>query len=375
MCKVTIAGDLAPLSVNQNLFEKGDANLILNDLVIDSDLFVANLECPITNSENPIKKSGPNIKASLGAVNGVKSVGIELVNLSNNHILDFGEKGFQDTITELTNSQIEYFGAGKNIKKANAVHVNEISGLRIGFYGVSEFEWSIATDDSSGANPIDRINFLEAKKKLELDHLIVFIHGGKEHYNLPTPKLQKLARFYADYGASAVICQHTHIVGCYEIYNKIPIFYGQGNFIFNNPNNTSQDWNSGYLINLDLGKKEVAFSLTFFSQKPEGGVEKMKFEEALIKSFNERSRRILNPEYVKQEWDAVCEREGWKYERQLTGLNKRLYNVIRKFKFPNMLFQKTKTASQLAMLRCETHREVLETYLKNKHDYESRTSL
>ena len=239
MCKVTIAGDLAPLSVNQNLFEKGDANLILNDLVIDSDLFVANLECPITNSENPIKKSGPNIKASLGAVNGVKSVGIELVNLSNNHILDFGEKGFQDTITELTNSQIEYFGAGKNIKKANAVHVNEISGLRIGFYGVSEFEWSIATDDSSGANPIDRINFLEAKKKLELDHLIVFIHGGKEHYNLPTPKLQKLARFYADYGASAVICQHTHIVGCYEIYNKIPIFYGQGNFIFNNPNNTT----------------------------------------------------------------------------------------------------------------------------------------
>ncbi|MEL4457165.1 CapA family protein [Lutimonas vermicola] len=368
MSDIIIAGDLAPLSKNQPLFEIGEVSSILNNLEIHSDFFVANLECPLTSSNKKQLKSGPNIKASLKTINGIKNIGISLVNLANNHILDFGEEGYNDTLTALEKNEIDYFGSGSSLNEANTIFVKKIAGLKIGFYGVSEFEWSIVSNSKSGANPIDKIGFLEAKEKTEFDHLIVFIHGGKEHYNLPTPNLQKLARFYADYGASVVICQHTHIIGCQETYKNIPIFYGQGNFIFNYGNNKTKDWNSGFLINLNLAKNKIDWKLIFFNQLPEGGVIKMceDEEKEYMELFNVRSKLILSEAKVKEKWIIECAREGWKYERQLGGINKRIFNLLNKLKLDRFIFQPNKTKSQLSMLRCETHREVIETWLSSK---------
>lgn len=368
MCKILIAGDLAPLSINQALFEQGDKNSIINDLKFDSDCFVVNLECPLTNSEKEIVKSGPNIKSSVKTINGIKNLGVDIVNLANNHIYDFGQEGYNDTLEQLEKNQINHFGSGNTLNEANSIYVREIEGLKIGFYGVSEFEWSIVSNNKSGANPIDKISFLEAKSSVDVDHIIVFIHGGKEHYNYPTPKLQELARFYADYGASAVICQHTHIIGSCETFNDVPIFYGQGNFIFSNLSNTGKDWNTGFLIDLKLTSNTIDWNLTFFNQLPEGGVEKMSAEEEKEHRllFNQRSSLILDSDKVQEKWNKECAREGWKYERQLGGLNKRLFNIMNKFKLGRFFYQTAKTQSQLSMIRCETHREVLETYLNNK---------
>lgn len=368
MCKITVAGDMAPLSKNQNIFEIGERSSIMNDVEYYADCFVANLECPLTNSKIPITKSGPNIKASLKTIKGIKNIGVDVVNLANNHILDFGKKGYNDTIKELEKNHINYFGSGNTLIEANNIFIREIAGLKIGFYGVTEFEWSIATESEPGANPIDKIRFLEAKKDIDIDHFIVFIHGGKEHFNLPTPNLQKLARFYADYGASIVICQHTHIIGCHETYNNVPIFYGQGNFIFNNPDRIDPNWNSGFLINLNFSKKSLKWNLTFFNQSKDGGVKRMDIqdEEEHINLFKERSTLILNKEKFHDKWVAECIKDGWKFERELSGINKRIYHVLRKMNFPKIFFQKSKTTIQIGILRCETHREVLKTFLVNK---------
>ena len=368
MCKITIAGDLAPLSINQKVFENGNTLSIKKNLGLQTDLFVVNLECPLTNSEKEIVKSGPNIKSSIETINGIVNLGVDIVNLANNHIYDFGQKGYTDTLEQLEKNQINHFGSGNTLQEANSVYIREIEGLKIGFYGVSEFEWSIVSSNKAGANPIDKIGFLEAKSSVDADHIIVFIHGGKEHYNYPTPNLQKLARFYADYGASAVICQHTHIIGCCETFNEVPIFYGQGNFIFSNPSNTGKDWNTGFLIDLKLTHNTIDWNLTFFNQLPEGGVKKMNEEEEKehLRLFNKRSILIQNSDKVQEKWIEECAREGWKHERQLGGLNKRLFNIISKLKLGRFFYQPAKTRSQLSMIRCETHREVLETYLNNK---------
>jgi len=368
MCNITIAGDLAPLSKNQSIFEIGKTEEILNNIELNSDFFVTNLECPLTDSNKKILKSGPNIKASIKTINGIKNIGVDLVNLANNHILDYGEIGLRDTTKELKKNGIDFFGTGNSLKDANKIYVKEISGFKIGFYGVSEFEWSIATNSKPGANPIDKIGFLEASAKVKVDHLLVFIHGGKEHYNLPTPNLQKLARFYADYGASAVICQHTHIIGCQETYNNTPIFYGQGNFIFNYGNNKSKEWNTGYLINLTLDQNNVDWQIEYFKQLPKGGIEKMTIEDEKehMELFNLRSKLVLCNEKVEEKWKEVCAIEGLKYERQLSGINKRIFNLINKLNLYKIIFQPNKTKSQLNMIRCETHKEVLETWLTNK---------
>ena len=68
--------------------------------------------------------------------------------------------------------------------------------------------------------------------KEDNDLVIVIVHGGREHYQLPTPKQRERFRFYADAGADFVVGHHTHCYSGYEIYKGKPIFYSLGNFIF-----------------------------------------------------------------------------------------------------------------------------------------------
>src|SRR5690606_29065463 len=111
--------------------------------------------------------------------------------------------------------------------------------IKIGFYVCAEHEFSIASVDSPGANPFDPLESLDhiADLKNECDYVVVLYHGGKEHYRYPSPYLQKVCRKMADKGANLVICQHSHCIGCFEVYKDSTLVYGQGNFIFNKHDN------------------------------------------------------------------------------------------------------------------------------------------
>ena len=75
-------------------------------------------------------------------------------------------------------------------------------------------------ENNIGANPIDIIdNAAQIKKaKKECDFVIVIAHGGHEYYNLPSPRMQKLYRFFAENGADIVIGHHTHCVSGHAIH-------------------------------------------------------------------------------------------------------------------------------------------------------------
>ncbi|OIQ27403.1 MAG: hypothetical protein BM564_12985 [Bacteroidetes bacterium MedPE-SWsnd-G2] len=365
---ISIAGDIAPIGINEFLFSSGDKDTILNGLKISSDYLIANLECPLTESQKRISKSGPNIKARPTTINGMKNIGVDCVNLANNHILDFDSIGLNDTLNLLEEANIESFGAGKNSLKANSIKVIEIKGIKIGLYGVCEQEWSCATEDRPGANSIDPISFLNIKDEVQYDFLIVMIHGGREHYPYPTPNLQKTARFFSDYGASAVVCQHTHITGCIEEYNGVPIFYGQGNFIFSNRDNLSDDWNLGYVIQFRISKKKFDWKIQPFEQNREkGGVQPLKKEKEIqyLKNLDKRSIQVDNPKYVSEKWNSYCKSQEYIYRRQLSGLNKRFYYLITKFGLERYFFQKNSVKNQLNLIRCETHHEILTNILSD----------
>lgn len=64
-------------------------------LIQSADLSLTNLECPLT-AHKPINKFGPALKASQDCIDALKPFSV--IGLANNHILDYGKKGLENTL-------------------------------------------------------------------------------------------------------------------------------------------------------------------------------------------------------------------------------------------------------------------------------------
>lgn len=102
--KALILGDLSPTACTNEIFEKKNIDALFHDMVSlfeGNDINFVNLECALTDAEKSIEKFGPPLKACKEVADVLKSVGVNVCGLSNNHIFDFGIKGAEDTMKEL----------------------------------------------------------------------------------------------------------------------------------------------------------------------------------------------------------------------------------------------------------------------------------
>lgn len=175
--------------------------------------------------------------------------------MANNHILDQGVQGFKSTEDLLNKKDIPFVGVGDNIFESSKPYIFQRDGLNIGVYACAEHEFTIATENTPGANPFDPLESLDhiQNLKAECDYVIVLYHGGKEHYCYPSPYLQKVCRKMAQKGADLVICQHSHCIGCYEEYKDSTIIFGQGNFLFDHSD--SEFGKTSLLIKVSISDK------------------------------------------------------------------------------------------------------------------------
>ena len=290
--------------------------------------------------------------------------------MANNHIFDYGSNGLIDTINLLKKEKIEFVGAGENLSDAIKTKQTKINGKNVSFINITENEWSVACEKHGGAHPIDIIeNTYKIKKaKRVSDIVILIIHGGHELYSLPSPRMVKLYRYFAEMGASAVIGHHTHVPSGYEVYNNVPIFYGLGNLIFPpmNSNHNISEWKKGYIVQLIINENNgIQFKL--YPYKYTGSsIRKMVKDER--KTFMDQllyiNSVIENPELLKNKWDKYVEsRHGtiarlsipWVFIRKAAS----------KLKIEEKLIDKKQIAYMLNIFRCESHRDVALQLLNN----------
>jgi poly-gamma-glutamate synthesis protein (capsule biosynthesis protein) len=257
--KLLIGADTVPTAVNFDLYKSGDKEALFGDickLAEEADRVIINLECALTESGGAIKKFGPNIKCPPECVNGLKALGVTDVLLSNNHVFDFGKQGLIDTVKALEDADLPYTGIGNNDTDSRKPYYFEHDGKRIGIVNVCEHEYTYALPNRMGANPFDpflTMQDIRAAKAVS-DFVIVVYHGGKEYCRYPSPRLVNLAHEMVLCGASAVLMQHSHCVGCYENFEGGHIVYGQGNFNFVYPNEKLEEWYTALLVELDIDK-------------------------------------------------------------------------------------------------------------------------
>lgn len=367
--KILIAGDFCPRYRVADKFEQGEYEYVLGeikDIIVDADYSIVNLECPaIKGGEVPIEKCGPNLQCSEKGIEAVKWAGFDCVTLANNHFLDFGKEGVEHTLEICKKHGIETVGGGMNLQEASSILYKEIDGKILAIINCCEHEFSIATEETAGSNPLNPIKqyyaIKEAKEKA--DYVLVIVHGGHEQYQLPSPRMQETYRFFIDAGADAVVNHHQHCYSGYEVYKGKPIFYGIGNFCFDNINR-HDIWNEGYMVFIFFNSNNITFEKIPYVQCDDEAKVKLKEDVCYSKSIIELNtiihdnKLLLNAD---KEYYKSCLRSVSSILEPIS--NKYILGIQRRGLLPSFLKKKKKLQLQNYIL-CESHRDKLSFVFK-----------
>jgi poly-gamma-glutamate synthesis protein (capsule biosynthesis protein) len=239
-----------------------------------------------------------------------------------------------------------------------------MNGIKIAFLNFAENEWSTTFGDKAGANPIDPVlnynQIVEAKSIA--DKVIVICHGGHEMYNLPSPRMKKLFRFYVDSGADAIVNHHTHVMSGYEVYKGAPIFYSLGNFLFDSPHQRKAKWNKGMSLVLEISEKSISFKIYTFSQCDNAPVlilHKGITAQEVVKEIELLNLTIADDTLLEKSFNKYVKENIKQYSYYIEPHGNRYLNALRNRNLFPSLWSKQKKLYLLNLIRCESHRDVL----------------
>lgn len=228
-------------SVDPIISEKGYSYVWGNllPLLRSTDLNIANLETTLTHSNKKVFKTF-NFKAAPDKIRSLTEASITIVNLANNHILDFSEEGLIETIQTLGFAGIKYVGAGITEKEASQPVVLSRKNIMVGILGFTDNEqgWK-AGDSSCGVNYIniskkdDRTRALHqvAELNTKTDLVIVSIHWGPNMNEYPRKLYIDFAHEMIEKGADIIHGHSAHNFQGMEVYNQKLILYDTGDFV------------------------------------------------------------------------------------------------------------------------------------------------
>lgn len=239
-------------TIRTTMEEKGGDFIFscIDHVLQNADMVVANLEGPITSFASKSVETSvggewnytftfPTLTAGLLARHNVR-----LVNIGNNHILNFGREGLAETKQLLDAVGVGYFGE-PDLVEEERVERRVIGGVPFSF--VSWSDWTSDKTDHTVA---------QVRAEAQAGRLVVvYTHWGEE-YTPPSERVKHLARSFVDARAEIVVGSHPHVIQEREQYKGKYIYYSLGNFIFD------QYWNDdvrrGLLLNVTFTRDGVS---------------------------------------------------------------------------------------------------------------------
>ena len=241
------AGDICfadPEAVMQHYHSVGDdiTRCIDPDYIAamqDMDLMWINNEFCYSDRGQPMEGKMWTFRSAPENVELLHTLGVDIVGLANNHVFDYGEDAFYDTLDTLDSADIPYVGAGRNIEEASAPVYLEVNGITIAYVAASRAEKFILTPEAGEDSPgvlrcYDPEAFLDAIREADAhaDVVIALPHWGTEHTTVLEDVQTETGHAYLDAGADIVIGAHSHCLQGMEYYVGKPILYSLGNFWF-----------------------------------------------------------------------------------------------------------------------------------------------
>lgn len=375
MISIGFTGDFCPWMRVQDSFLNGNWEGMFDSVkpfFEQNDLNVIDLECPLTEGDNKLVKTGPHIKAHPSTVEILSHLNCSLVATANNHFKDYGEEGMKDSYTALSKHNIEWVGSGSNSQEASKTNFKTIKGKVFAFVNMAENEWSTTVNSEYGCHSLNVISAFNLIKeaRLNADYVIMIVHGGHEHLEFPSPKMKERYRFFVDAGADAVVAHHTHIISGYETYNGKPIFYSLGNFCFDWEGLRNGTWNYGAILRLKFDQESISFEMDYVAQNmDEAGLRKLTREERteLNYKISEINRIIPDDDLLMERFETYVQSLTKIANARLQPYNSRLTIALFKRGLLPSLVSDEKKLLYTNLIRCEAHREVLLKVLKNNY--------
>lgn len=212
------------------------------------DIVVGNLEGPIVKDPPEFAGEYSRFAFSKEVVKGLSFANFNLLSLANNHTLNAGEKGFEETKKFLAEANISFVGQPIKCNKDFLFERDDI--IFLAFNKAYPFDCS----DGKIIEIVKETRSLNSKK-----FLVVMFHWGIEYQPEGSFSQQNLAHQVIDAGADLIIGSHPHVIQDIEKYKGKLIFYSLGNFIFDHY--FSKETQRGLAVGLEIYPQKLIYKL------------------------------------------------------------------------------------------------------------------
>jgi poly-gamma-glutamate synthesis protein (capsule biosynthesis protein) len=228
----------------------------LDELFAGADLTVVNLETAVTDRGEPQPKEW-TFRAPASALDALAAEGVDAVSMANNHGLDYGAQGLEDSLAARAGAPLGVIGIGRDATDAYAPYRATVNGQRIAVIAATQVldeeligSWTARDATAEGApahagvasaKEVDQLTAAVARARATSDTVVVVLHWGQERTECPTARQQELAPALLAAGADIVVGGHAHrLLGAGRMGDGF-VAYGLGNFVWFNGSGPNGD--------------------------------------------------------------------------------------------------------------------------------------
>ena len=211
----------------------------LRPFLAGADVAMVNLETAITARGSEAPKEF-HFRTTPAALSALKTTGVDVVTMANNHAVDYGPLGLQDTLAAVGSSPVPVVGIGADAAHAYAAAYLTVRGVRVAVLGATQVpDWTLATWSATASRPgvasaatPARLAAAVRAARARADVVVVYLHWGTDYATCPNSLQQQTAKALADAGADVVVGSHAHRLQAGGWLGRAYVDYGLGNFIW-----------------------------------------------------------------------------------------------------------------------------------------------
>jgi len=205
---------------------------------------ISNLECCVADGGTRRPFRTYHFRADPDwAIPALKTAGISVASLANNHLLDFGPAALAETRRHLERAGIAHPGAGPDRAAAFDPAVTDIGGVDVAVVALTDQSPSYAAVRSGPGTAYTSLAVDEARTRQRLrrviddamaanpDLVVATLHWGPNWETRPSEEQRRTARWLIDHGVDVVHGHSAHVLQGIETYRGRPIVYDAGDFV------------------------------------------------------------------------------------------------------------------------------------------------
>jgi len=199
-----------------------------------------NLETAVTERGTAAPKEY-TFRAPQSSLVALAAAGVDVASMANNHGLDFGQVGLEDSLVAARAMGFPVIGIGMDDVEAYRPYRTVVRGQRIAVIGATQVldselitAWTASPTQPglASAKEVARLTAAVAEARADSDTVVVFLHWGTERQTCPNPQQLELSQQLVDAGADVIVGGHAHRVLAGGRLGGAVVHYGLGNFVF-----------------------------------------------------------------------------------------------------------------------------------------------